>query len=723
MRTRVLLPLLPRLVALLCLVAASAHAQTPRAMTLLDFLNVPRLTDPQLSPDGKQILFVRSDPDWKANKRITHVWRVNADGSGLVQMTSGADGENTPRWSPDGRTIAFVAKRAGAEAAQIQLISNAGGEAVTLTSHESAVDGASTTSGITWSPDGRAIYFLSSEPKTAEEKAREKAKDDVKTYDEDFKQRHLWKVTIATKTEQRLTGGAYSVLGYGLSPDGSRLVIERAPTPLYADAEQSEVWTLNAADGRDALQLTKNGVGETAAALSPDNSQVLFLSQANAQFETYYNRKLFVMPTKGGAARVVAANVPYEIDRAAWSKDGKAIYFLANLGVHSELFRVDAAGGAPKQLTEGQHAIQDWDFVAATGRHALLIDEAGVPAEVWTLADDGAASGKANTNANANTNAKANGDAAANASAKPVQVTHVFADLPRTFKLPKQERIEWKGADGVTVEGLLHYPVDYTPGTKYPLIVQTHGGPMASDKFGFSSWGNYVPVLAGKGYAVLQPNYRGSTGYGDAFLRDMVNHYFQNAHLDVMAGVDQVIKLGVADPDRLAAMGWSAGGHMTNKLITFTDRFKAASSGAGAANWVSMYAQSDVRSYRTPWFGGTPWQKNAPIDAYWNNSPLKDIANVKTPTIFLVGENDPRVPLPQSVEMHRGLKSNGIPTHLYTAPREPHGWQELRHQLFKQNVELEWFEKYVTKRPYTWEKAPGDPKPEPKPTETATAQR
>jgi dipeptidyl aminopeptidase/acylaminoacyl peptidase len=183
-----------------------------------------------------------------------------------------------------------------------------------------------------------------------------------------------------------------------------------------------------------------------------------------------------------------------------------------------------------------------------------------------------------------------------------------------------------------------------------------------------------------------------------------------------------VIKLGVADPDRLAAMGWSAGGHMTNKLITFTDRFKAASSGAGAANWVSMYAQSDVRSYRTPWFGGTPWQKNAPIDAYWNNSPLKDIANVKTPTIFLVGENDPRVPLPQSVEMHRGLKSNGIPTHLYTAPREPHGWQELRHQLFKQNVELEWFEKYVTKRPYTWEKAPGDPKPEPKPTETATAQ-
>ena len=142
-------------------------------------------------------------------------------------------------------------------------------------------------------------------------------------------------------------------------------------------------------------------------------------------------------------------------------------------------------------------------------------------------------------------------------------------------------------------------------------------------------------MLAGKGYVSLQPNYRGSTGYGDAFLRDMVGHYFQNAHLDVMAGVDELIRRGIADPDRMVKMGWSGGGHMTNKIVTFTDRFKAASSGAGAAHWVSMYAQSDIRTYRTPWFGGTPWQKDAPIDAYWNNSPLKDVANVKTPTHVL----------------------------------------------------------------------------------------
>ena len=153
-------------------------------------------------------------------------------------------------------------------------------------------------------------------------------------------------------------------------------------------------------------------------------------------------------------------------------------------------------------------------------------------------------------------------------------------------------------------------------------------------------------------------------------------------------------------------MGWSAGAHLANKLVTVTDRFKAASSGAGASDFISFYAQTDFQAYRTPWFGGTPWQKNAPIDAYWSHSPIKDVANVKTPTLFFVGENDTRVPLPQSVEMYRALKSNGVPTRLYVAPREAHMWGELRHLLFKANAELEWFEKYAGGRPYTWENAP-----------------
>ena len=662
----------PVFVALWLAGCCALPAQTPRPMTLVDIINLPQISDPQLSPDGRQILFVQSEANWKADRRIPHIWRINADGSGLTQMTSGADGENMPRWSPDGKAIAFVAKR-GAEAeavSQVYLLSTSGGEARQLTTHATAV------SNIQWSPNGSAIYFRAADPKSEEQKAREKLKDDVFMFDEDFQQQHLWNVAVAAKAERRITQGAYSVLSYSLSEDGKKIALHRAPTPQIEDGDQSEVWVMDST-GANARQITHNKVQENDAEISPDGKQVLFISQANAKFETYYNRKLFVSPSEGGEARLLMPDLPYEVDKASWSKDGKSVYFLANMGVHAELFKVAVQGGKPDQITNGNHAIAAWTMSGPPNAHVFTSHEMTSPGEVWIMESGG-----------------------------PRKVTAVYERYAREFKLPKQERIQWKGADGVTVEGLLYYPLDYQEGKRYPLAVQTHGGPQASDKFGFGGGQNYVPVLAAKGYAVLQPNYRGSTGYGDDFLRDMVGHYFQNAHLDVLAGVDYLIQRGIADPDRLVKMGWSGGGHMTNKLITFTDRFKAASAGAGAADWVSMYAQSDVRTYRTPWFGGTPWQKNAPIDVYWNNSPLKDVWKVKTPTIFLVGQNDVRVPQPQSVEMYRALKSNGIPTHLYVAPREPHGWAELRHVLFKMNVELDWFEKYAMNRPYTWEKAP-----------------
>jgi dipeptidyl aminopeptidase/acylaminoacyl peptidase len=280
------------------------------------------------------------------------------------------------------------------------------------------------------------------------------------------------------------------------------------------------------------------------------------------------------------------------------------------------------------------------------------------------------------------------------------------------FAAPKVEIVQWKGADGVDVEGLLYYPLDYREGTRSPLVVQTHGGPAASDKIGFGNSQDYERVLAAVGYFVFKPNYRGSTGYGDAFLRDMVGHYFHQAHVDVMRGVDSLIERGLVDGDRMAKMGWSAGGHMTNKIITYTDRFKAASSGAGAIDWMSMYAQSDVRTYRTPWFGGTPWGQGAPVRQYVADSPLFDLHKVTTPTIVLVGENDVRVPMAQSVQLYRALAHLGVPTHLYVAPKQGHGWRELQQRLFKANVELAWFERWVRGREYAWEKSPEHPKDE-----------
>jgi dipeptidyl aminopeptidase/acylaminoacyl peptidase len=660
--------------------------QDKRLRTFVDSIEQPVLSDPQLSPDGQQIAFVIDRADWKANRRIGHIFRINADGTGQTQLTFGERGESSPRWSPDGKSIAFTARRDGDTVNQIYLLHADGGEARRVTTHATA------TGNITWAPDGKSIYFTATDAKSADERERDRVQDDVYAFEENnFKQRHLWTTDLEGKT-RRITEGDWSLGGYKLSDDGRRIAMHRTPTPLLGSGDRGEVWVMDAS-GQNAKQLTTNGVSEANASPSPDGTQVLFTADSNEKFEHYYNDKLFLVPSAGGAARVVLpADVTYEVENAKWSKDGKTIYFTANMGVHNEIMRVDVATGRVTQLTKGEHNLGGWAFEEAHGVHVFLRNTAERASEIHTLP---AAGGEMK------------------------RVTAVFDEDLATFKTMRAEAIRWKSQDGVMVEGLLYYPVDYQQGQRYPLIVSTHGGPAASDRFGFAT---EYQVYAAKGYAVLRPNYRGSTGYGDAFLRDMVKGYFKNSHLDVMTGVDHVIAMGVADPTKLIKMGWSAGGHMTNKIITYTDRFKAASSGAGAANWISMYAQSDIREYRTPWFGGTPWQANAPIELYWTHSPIKDVAKVKTPTIFLVGEQDPRVPLPQSVEMYRGLKSNGVPTHLYVAPREGHGWTELRHRLFKLQIEMEWFEKYIHNRAYTWERAPGDEKKEPAKTTTAPGQ-
>ncbi|HUE87517.1 MAG TPA: S9 family peptidase [Vicinamibacterales bacterium] len=654
-------------------------------MSFVDVMEMPLLQDPQLSPDGKRMVFAMFRADWRANRPIGHIYRINSDGTDQMQLTFGERGEASPRWSPDGRSIAFLARRDNDANNQIYLLDLEGGEARRLTTHATA------PGSIMWAPDGTSIYFVAADAKTPEEREKDRLQDDMYAFEEtNFKQRHLWAVDL-DGTTRRVTDGEFSVAGYALSADGTRVVMSRAPSPLLEHSPQSEVWIMNV-NGTGALRLTHNLVPESNPALSPDNSTVAFRAGANERFENYYNDKIFLVPAAGGDARVLLPDAGHEVLDLQWAADGKSLYFLANMGVHTELLHVEVESSRVRQLTSGEHTIAGWTYVGSARQHVFTRNTPPRAPEAHTLPADG--------------------------NAEPRRITSVFDYVDRQFALARQHRLTWRGQDGQQVEGLVYYPVDYVPGRRYPLIVITHGGPEESDKFGFSS---DVQVYAGRGYAVLKPNYRGSTGYGDAFLRDMVGGYFTQSHLDVMAGVDAVIAMGLADPNRLVKMGASAGGHMTNKLITFTDRFKAASSFAGAANWISMYGQSDTRLRRDLWFGGTPYDADAPIDVYWNHSPLKDAARVKTPTLFIVGENDPRVPLAQSVEMYRALKRHAVPTRLYVAPREGHGLGEMRHRLFKFQVEMEWFERHVHGRAYTWEQAPGDeprdggPPPTPQP--------
>src|SRR5262245_7383984 len=366
------------ILALAFLLLTPLAAQSPRPMSIVDLLSIPRLADPRLSPDGSAVVYTKSDADWKSGKRISHIWRVRTDAATApLQLTNGSDGENDPRWSPDGRTIAFTAKRGDDEFAQIYLLPADGGEARRLTAHASAV------SELTWAPDGSAVYFSAPEAKTPEEKARDKNKDDVYAYDENFKHTHLWKAGVSTQYENKISFGDFSITAYELSADGTKIGVHRAPTPLLGSGADSEVWVMNA-DGSSPVQLTRNGVQETRASLSPDGSQVLFLSQANAKFDNYYNGRLFVAPAGGGGTRVVVGETEsYDVDQAFWAADGKTIYFLANLGVHEELMAVEAGGGKPWQLTDGKHNVG----AASRSRDRIVftIGDATSGGEIWKI--------------------------------------------------------------------------------------------------------------------------------------------------------------------------------------------------------------------------------------------------------------------------------------------------------------------------------------------------
>jgi dipeptidyl aminopeptidase/acylaminoacyl peptidase len=645
-------------------------------MSLVDVAELPRLFSPQLSPDGKSLVYFVSHADWKGNRLVFHMWRQTIGGGAPEQLTFTEAGDiPVARWSPDGKTLLFM--RDG----QLWMMPADGGEARALTKHATSV---STASAPAWSRDGALVYFLASDPRTPEERERDRLRDDVYAFDETFKQRQLWKIVVSTGAETQITSGDSSVIEYRLSADGTRMVFARAPSPSDADAHRGEVWVMDAS-GDNARALTSNAIWERELDISPDNSQVLFVADANEKFEPYYPTHLFVVPASGSAPpQAMLADFRHTFDTATWAPDGRSIVATVNMGVHSEFYRIDVAAQRAHQMTDGRHLIAPgWSLARATGTLVFQMDEPTRFGDAWTLP-------------------------LAGGSSTPTRVTTLFDRLEREVALPRQEKVEWKSADGTSIEGVLFYPIGYEAGRRYPLVVQLHGGPMESDKFGAGPGLllNYFPVLTAKGYAVLRPNYRGSTGYGDAFARDVVNGYFHNMASDVLTGVDRLIQDGVADPDKLVIMGWSAGGTLVNKLVTMTDRFKAASAGVGISNWTSLWGQTDNTAFRRTWFPGTPWQKNAPIDQFWSSSPVKDAAKVKTPLLLFAGEADIRVPMAQSIEMYRALKSLNVPTHLFIGPREGHTWNDLRHQIAKANAELEWFGKYALGKPYTYEKPP-----------------
>jgi len=660
----------PTICLLSVLAAWPASAQTvpPRPMNAVDLVELTRATSPLPSPDGSVIVYKTRAANWARNKATTRTWRVSA--AGLPERARELKGELA--WAPDGKALAFATKPEGGKYAQIHLAPT-GGKIRQLTQLRTSA------SDLAWSSDGKRIYFLAEQPDDPATAARVKAKDDMFAFETPRRRTTLNYLDLATGQVVTVVSGDMDVRSFSIARDAGTILLRIAPTRLLDDQPRSELWILDPATGI-RRRLTSNDYREDDARLAPDGKSALFVANAADGKYATVNTRLFVIDIASGAIRQLGEGKPWAIEDAMWSADGGDIYFTAQDGVRTNLHAVAVATGAIRTI-ERCDCVISAPKLSRDGRTlAYLRASSAQPAEVVRIDPTGA-----------------------NA---PVQVTALNDDIGKRFQLPRQEAIRWSGPEGQPLEGLVTYPLGYTPGQRYPLIVQSHGGPRSADQFNIFSYGRFLPLLASHGFVTLSVNYRGGTGYGDTFLQGMNGDYFRVADRDVMSGVDELVKRGIADPAKTGAMGWSAGGHMTARLITVTDRFKAAIVGAGAVDWTSMYLGSDTRWQRKEWFVTPPYGSTARRDLYLANSPLASIDAAKTPTLILSGAEDRRVPPAQSVMLFRALKDLGVPTELYLAPREPHNFRELRHQLFQVNTSMRWLTSHVTGTAYVPTLAP-----------------
>lgn len=662
--------------ALVLAYAVSAPAQT-RPVTIDDVMAMKAVSAPTVSPDGTQVLYAvraweaASARDSDRQEARTRIWRVPAAGGDARQLTFGERGDSQPQWSPDGRYISFVSARGAGEGdaapkAQIYLMRTDGGEAWKLTDAKESV------TAYSWSPDAAQVAFVTQDARSSDEDARLKKRDDARVYEGEFRYAHLWTIVVDSRAATRRTDGRDFIVSGApsWSPDGTKLTFAAAPTSMIRD-DRSDVYVADLAAAR-LEKITSNPGPDTSPRWSPDGRTIAYLSEPNASrpladgigLQSVTQQHLMLYDVAAKAPRDAAAR---EFDTAAgtpvWSPDSARIYFTAGRRVYNEVFSYDVAAGTYTRLTTGQNT--SLGTQSRDGKVIAVISEsATAPADVY-VTDPGFGSLR-----------------------KLTTVNPQAAD----FTLGETEVVTWKSSDGKEVEGVLLKPVGGAQ--RAPLLVVAHGGPTGAHTNTFRTGGlEGGQALAAQGWAVLYPNVRGSTNYGEAFMRANISDWGGGDWRDLMSGVDAMITRGVADPDRLALIGWSYGGYMTAWGITQTTRFKAAMVGAGITNVWSMYGTNDIPNYLGTFFGGIPDAATRAL--YLERSAMTHVDKVTTPTLILHGGNDERVPTGQALELHRALKERGKITELVFYPREGHGIQEYYHQKDRLTRIHAWLSRYV----------------------------
>jgi dipeptidyl aminopeptidase/acylaminoacyl peptidase len=641
----------------LLLIPAALYAQWTPELSM----KVKTVTAPVPSPDGRLAVWTETGPvmDGEKSEPLTHVFLAHSDGSGRLQLTRGEKSADAPAFAADSASVFFASERSGKR--HLYRIAVDGGEAERIT------DWSGTLGTYAVSPNGKWIAFTAREPDTGDDRAK-REKLDFRVLDENPRNQSLWMVPVEPNVEgkrpvRKVAAGTYHIGAFDWSPDSRRIAYEARPTPDADDGRKSDIYEVEVETG-SVRPLAATPAGEGEPKYSPDGRYLAYV-RSDPSAKRIESCRIVLLTLADTKTRELPASPDESPTLAGWAAD--RIIFSEGRGTRNALYAMPV-DGEPAALFQPARGTFAAVALNRAGTHAgMAMQSSGEPVEAYVTEMT---------------------------AIQPVRVSAANVDLPKQ-PVGETKTIRWKSSkDGREIEGLLTLPVNYRQGKKVPLILNIHGGPAGAFTETFIGASGPYPIasFAARGWAVLRANPRGSANYGVPFRSANVDDWGVGDYADLMSGVDEVIRMGVADPNRLAVMGWSYGGYMTNWVVSQTNRFKCAATGAGLSDLISMWGTNDIPSTLDDYFEGTWYEQSA---RYIAMSPLAHIGAAKTPTLILHGEADIRVPTSQGYEMYHALKRLGVPAEMVVYPRTPHGPREPKFVLDIMHRHIDWVAKYL----------------------------